>query len=273
MKALSASLFLWLIPVLSPVKAEDVGPPSWMQHITRLPPGDHANLRPVSLQYTLDWNHRVNAGRVGISIVQSEETKGRFVGDAEGRSTGFARILYPYDFQARSIVDRKTLRPLTFQLTEKERGSENSYDIVFESKRQLFTTTSKQKDEVISNTGRFGFDFGQDALSSAFYLRSQPLNDGDQITMVVTPFNRPYLASFEVIGRESHKIKGKTYNAIKLEAKVGKVNPDLTIKTYEKVKRTTLWFTDDEYRIPLEMQSQLAFGFVSARLDELKWID
>ena len=68
-------------------------------------------------------------------------------------------------------------------------------------------------------------------------------------------------------------MKGKVYETIKLNAEIGKVNPDLTIKTYEKVKSTTLWFSDDEYRIPLELQSQLTFGYVSARLDEMTWLE
>lgn len=273
MKALPIALFLLVISGRSAFSDEFTGPPEWMKNVTRLPPGNHANLRPVALEYTLDWNHRVNAGRVEISIVKSTENDGRFVGDAEGRSTGFARLLYPYDFRAKSIVDQTSLRPLTFQLVERERGSENSYDIIFETKRQIFTTTSKQKEETVSNTGRFRFDFGQDALSSAFYLRSQALKDGDEISMVVTPFNRPYLANFKVLGRESHDVKGKTYETIKLDAHIGKVNPDLSIKSYEKVKSTTLWFSDDEYRIPLELQSQLTFGYVSARLDEMKWLE
>lgn len=261
-----------LLTLLAPrLSGEDL--PGWMKHITRLPPGDHANLRPVSLEYTLDWNHRVNAGRVALSVSRNEGGEVRFVGKAEGRSTGFARLLYPYDFRARSIVDGSSLRPVTFQLVEKDRNNESSYDVVFETNRQIFTTTTKRDDEVLSNTGRFRFDFGQDVLSSAFYLRSQPLRDGDQISMVVTPFNRPYLTVFTVAGRETRKVKGTTYRTIRLEAEVGKVNPDLTIKTYEKVKRTSLWFSDDEYRIPLELQSQLTFGFVSARLDELKWLE
>ncbi len=272
MKASSVALLV-LFFATSLGADEPEGPPEWMRNVTRLPAGNHANLRPVSLAYTLDWNHQVNAGKVQVSIVKSEDPANRFVGDAEGRSTGFARLLYPYDFRARSIVDQNNLRPLTFQLVEKERSEENSYDIIFEPKRQIFTTTSKSKNETVSNTGRFRFDFGQDVLSSAFYLRSQELKDGDEISMVVTPFNRPYVTTFEVLGRESHKVKGKTYQAIKLDARVGKVNPDLTLKTYEKMKRTTLWFTDDEYRIPLELQAQLSFGFVSASLDEMKWLE
>jgi hypothetical protein len=272
MKAPLSFLFLFLFVQVS-AQDKTMGPPSWMKDITRLPPGNHANLRPVKLEYTLDWNNRVNAGRVDISVVRNSPDNNRFVGDANGHSTGFARILYPYDFRARSIVDQTSLRPLTFQLSEKERGSENNYDIIFEPKRQIYTTTSKLKGETLSNTSRFKFDFGQDVLSSAFYLRSQALKNGDEISMLVSPFNKPYLATFEVVGRESHKVKGKVYETIKLDATVGKVNSDLSIKSYEKIKKTTLWFTDDEYRIPLELQSQLAFGFVSARIDDLKWLE
>lgn len=255
-------------------QAENSGPPAWLQDVTRLPPGDHANLRPVHLDYTLAWNNRINAGEFEISIEKVGDDEPRFVGDAAGRSTGFARLLWPYDFRARSLVDEFSLRPITFQLREVERTEESSYDIIFEDDRQVFTTTSKKKDEEARTaTNRFSFDFGQDVLSSAFYLRSQALEPGEEISMVVTPFNKPYLARFTVVGSEERKIKGRRYQTIKLDAVVGKVNPDFSIKTYEKIKQTTLWVSDDEYRIPLELQSQLSLGFVSARLDDLKWLD
>ena len=273
MKASVLFLLLLLFPAGYFVAQEETESPVWMNGITRLPPGNHANLRPVSLEYTLDWNHRINAGKMDIAIIRDASNSAKLVGDATGSSTGFARFLFPYDFRAKSIVDQNSLRPLTFQLSEKDRNEENSYDIIFETKRQIFTTTSKRKETTLSSTERFKFDFGQDVLSSAFYLRSQALKNGDEITMLVTPFNRPYLTTFKVVGRESHKVKGKTYEAIKLNAEVGKVNADLSIKSYDKVKTTTIWFTDDEYRIPLELQSQLAFGYVSARLDELRWLE
>lgn len=245
-----------------------------MKSITRLPPGDHADLRPVHLDYTLAWNNRINAGEFQVSIEKTEEESTRFIGDATGRSTGFARVLWPYDFRARSLVDENSLRPIIFQLREKERNEESSYDIVFEDNRQIFTTTSKKKqEEAKTATNRFQFDFGQDVLSSAFYLRSQSLEPGEEVNMVVTPFNKPYIAKFTVLGSEERKIKGTRYQTIKLDAQIGKVNPDLSIKTYEKIKKTTLWVSDDEYRIPLELQSEISFGFVSARLDDLEWLD
>lgn len=254
--------------------AEPEGPPEWMKEVTRLPPGGYADLRPVHLDYTLAWNNRINAGELKVSIERVDDESPRLVGDATGRSTGFARALWPYDVRARSLVDEESLRPIVFQLSERERNEVSSYDIIFESNRQIYTTTSQRRDEESRTaTNRFQFDFGQDILSSAFYLRSHSLDPGEEITMVVTPFNRPYLARFKVLGRETRRIKGKRYETIKLDAKIGKVNPDLSIKTYEKIKETSLWVTDDEYRIPLELQSQISFGFVSARLDQLEWLD
>ncbi len=265
------AICLWIAPDAT---GQTEKSPSWMENITRLPPGDYAILRPVKLNYVLGWNNRVNAGKFEVSVARSTDKQGRFIGDATGQSSGFARLLYPYDFRARSIINESSLRPINFQLSEKERNSVNSYDIIFESARQVYTTTAKRKDQAATtNTTKFNFDFGQDILSAALYLRTQPLEIGEEISMVVAPFNHPYLAKCQVTGNESRKIKGKTYSTIRLDVEVGKINGDLSIKTYDHIKRTTLWMSNDEYRIPLELQTQISVGFISARLVELKWLE
>lgn len=272
------ALFFTVLAVLSTgiatVHAQSGDAPSWMEDVTRIPPGGHANLRPVKLGYTLSWNNRVNAGKFQISVIEPEDGTAQFIGDASGQSSGFARILWPYNFRARSVIAQDSLRPIVFQLDEKDRNATNSYDIIFESDRQVYTTTAQKRDEeAVTATSRFNFDFGQDVLSSAFYLRSHSLENGEKISMVVTPFNRPYLTELKVMGRETRKIKGKTYSTIRLDVRVGKINPDFSIKTYDKIKQTNLWVSDDEYRIPLELQSQISVGFVSARLVDLKWLE
>ena len=263
-----------LLSAASAHAADFTGPPEWMKNVTRLPPGGYANLRPVKMEFTLSWNNKINAGKVELSVTRSESSKGQFIGEASGKSTGFARVVWPYDFRARSIIDENSLRPITFQLSERERNEDTAYDIIFEQKRQLYTTTSRgENDELRTAKSKFKFDFGHDMLSSAFYLRSHRLENGDEISMVVSPFNKPYLSRFRVLGRETHKIKGKSYEAIKLDAEVGKINSDLSIKSYEKVKKSTLWIGDDEYRLPLELQSQISVGYISARLNDLKWLE
>src|SRR5690606_32167376 len=92
MKAILSCVFLSLFLSGNVLSEEPVGPPDWMKDITRLPPGDHVDLRAVALEYTLDWNNRINAGRVNIAIVNEGSRDEKFVGDASGRSTGFARL-------------------------------------------------------------------------------------------------------------------------------------------------------------------------------------
>lgn len=250
------------------------GDPPWSADITKGPPGNAADLRPVRLKYTIDWNKRVNAGYFEIAVNYDEGNKDRFYGEAEGHSTGFARLLFPYDATARALVGTKSLRPFRFAMTEVDRGSKNSYDIIFDSERHICKTVSASKNgEKTSREVIFDYDFGHDVLSSAFFLRSHPLADGDKITLAVTPFNRDYLATFEVEARENHKVKGVTYAAIRINAVVARVNADETVKYYDRIKKTTIWFSDDAYRIPLELQSQITFGSVSARLEEQAWLD
>ncbi|MDF1737993.1 MAG: DUF3108 domain-containing protein [Verrucomicrobiales bacterium] len=274
MKVCLFSLFLFLLAVtpMGSLRAQDT--PKWLKDVTRLPPGGHADLRPVKLDYTLSWNNRVNAGKFEVAIMRDGSSEGKFVGDASGKSTGFARLVWPYDFKARSIVSENSLRPLTFQLSERERNEVNSYDIIFGNNEQQFRTTSKKENtEAVSQSRSFKFDYGHDVLSSAFYLRSLELKKGQKVSMVVTPFNKPYLANFVVVGREVHKMKGTKYSAIKLDADVGKINGDLSIKNYEKIKKTSLWVSDDRYRIPLELQTYISVGYISARLIEMDWLD
>ncbi len=132
-----------------------------MKHITRLPPlrgsrGSPRRFPRIHPRLEPPGQRRPRRHR---DRARSEENSGRFVGDAEGRSTGFARLLYPYDFRARSIVDPDSLRPLTFQLSERDRGAENHYDIIFEPRRQIFTTTSKRDDESGLEHGALPFRF------------------------------------------------------------------------------------------------------------------
>lgn len=266
------SLFSLAITSMGTLCAQEA--PKWLQDVTRLPPGGHADLRPVKLDYTLSWNNRVNAGKFQVAIMRDGSNEQKLVGDATGKSTGFARLVWPYDFKARSIVKESSLRPLTFQLSERERNEVNSYDIIFGSNDQQYRTTSKKDDaKTVSQSREFKFDFGHDVLSSAFYLRSMALKKGQKVSMVVTPFNKPYLANFVVVGHEVHKMKGTKYSAIKLDADIGKINGDLSIKNYEKIKKTSLWVSDDRYRIPLELQTYISVGYISARLVEMDWLD
>lgn len=271
-------VLLVLLTIVDLAGQEEDGKPApdWMRNLTRRPPGPYSDLKPVSLSYNLSWKNTINAGKLTIDVLPSENGDGSYVGSAEGKSTGLARALWPYDFKAISKVDRDTLRPVVFSLNEEERNARNSYRIEFDEDHMVSNTvqvvTDKEDRDPIAHTSDFQHDFVQDVLSSVFYMRSQPLTTGETISMIVTPFNRPYYASAKVLGREKKRVKGKSYDTIKLDIKIGKIHSDLRMELYTKIEKATLWITDDTYRLPLELQADIAVGYISARLTDRKWL-
>ncbi len=247
----------------------------WFSELTKTAPSKNLNLRPVQLNFSLGWKNRLNAGAFSV-VVQEDGSAQNLVGKATGKTTGLARALWPYDMNATSTIGKSDLRSRNFAMTEKVRSKSASYKIDFEPTRQItqVTETNKKKNGGKPTTKKYNFpyDFGRDLLSSVFYVRSQPLNHGDKVTVLVSPSQKTYLARFQVTGRETRTVAKKNYQAIRLNLQISKVRHDLSLETYTKVKKITLWVTDDEYRLPLELQSDLFVGSVTARLDSYKWL-
>jgi len=264
-------------PAATKPAVEKIPDTAWLNDVTRVPPGENQNLESVYCEYGLSWNNVLNAGKLNVGIAKSEaaeDSPASYLGGANGKSSGIARALWPYDFEAASVVRQSDLRPIAFNMKEKERNRTLDYHILFESKKLVCSTTKPKEDgteDSVTHLLTYKHDFGQDLFSAILYLRSLPLKDGDEVDMVVTPFNRPYLAQFKVEGHEKKKIKGEKYDTIRLSAKIRKINKDLSIQNYDKMKKATIWLSEDEFRLPLEIHADLTVGFVSARLTKREW--
>jgi hypothetical protein len=262
-------------------KAKKTPPPpealAWMKEVTQVEPGAHGRLAPVQVSYGLSWNNVLNAGEFDVTLNPSAEVPDReWVGLAEGRSNGLARALWPYDVAAQSQVDRRSLRPRLFEVSETERNKTYSYRLEFSPKGVLTRTAmadakKKEVDPVVTEKN-YRFEAVHDVLSAVLYIRSLELAEGDVVKSVVSPFNRPYYTEFEVLGREERKIRGEKYQAIRLGVDIRKINSDRTLQAYDKMKKATIWLSDDEFRLPLEVQADIFVGFISARMTERKWL-
>jgi hypothetical protein len=265
------------------VKVKKPPPPpealEWMNEVTRLAPGAHSDLAPVKVSYGLSWNNVLNAGEFEVSLDRAaQEPETALLGVAEGRSNGLARVLWPYDVEAEALVDRRTLRPRLFEVAETERGMAHRYRLEFSPSRVVTHTSTREikpkkgDGAPIISEKTYRYDFIHDVLSAVLYIRSQALPEGDVLKVVVSPFNRPYHTEFEVLGREERKIKGETFDAIRLGIEIRKINSDRTLQTYEKMKKATIWLSDDEFRLPLEVQADIFVGYISARMTSREWL-
>lgn len=248
--------------------------PEWLKEVTLTKAGKEPRLKPCRVRYSLSWNHLINAGEASIQMTNGKggglAADKILTGEATARSSGVARLLWTYDCELKSQVDKASLRPLWFEHSATENNETVSYRTDFKPGSVVTVRNEKEAKtgKIKSSKRTFKYENVYDLLSSILCLRSLPLKDGNTITGVIQPFDKPYLVSFDVQGRESREYQGKDCDTVRLGVEIRKINKDLTLKEYKKLKTATLWVSEDEYRLPLEIRADIFIGYVAATLVE-----
>lgn len=105
-----------------------------------------------------------------------------------------------------------------------------------------------------------------DILSAFYYIRTQPLEVGQSV----------YLSSHEK--KKVYNLEVRVYKKETIETDAGKfrclvVEPLLKGEGIFKQKgRLQIWLTDDEYKIPIQMTSEIIIGHITSELTDIKGI-
>jgi hypothetical protein len=121
------------------------------------------------------------------------------------------------------------------------------------------TNTRKSDGRVKKREHTFSQSNLHDPLSAMLYIRSRRLKDGDVVHLALHPFKSAQYAQVKVLGREQHRGQA----CIKLDLKIRNVDKDTKqLKPYRKMKKATLWISDDADRILVELRSEVFIGDV-----------
>ena len=104
----------------------------------------------------------------------------------------------------------------------------------------------------------------QDALSSFYYFRTQPLPVGGSITFDYHASRKTAPLEVKVLGRQNIKTPAGRFDCLVIEPilKAGGI--------FKNKGRLVIWLTDDERRIPVMMRSKVLIGSISVVLQEVK---
>ncbi|MCW1922844.1 DUF3108 domain-containing protein [Luteolibacter arcticus] len=238
----------------------------WKTEVTPAKLGPHPKLAPQEFDYRLSWNGMVDAGKLTFTFgKQDPKFPSDFVSRVTGGSTGVASKLYKNDIAVISRLDPATLKPRACVGVQDE-GKE----VVTTRSTWAGTQVSSEHVTRVAKTGaetkvdsQFLFTPVHDVFSAMLHVRSHKLANGDKLVLPLMPFNRPYLARIEVLGRE----KFANRDTIKLSVSLQKIEPKTkTLLPYKKMKSTTLWLSDDANRIPVELRSEVFIGDVRMTL-------
>lgn len=238
----------------------------WNKQLT--PTGPFKKLSPEKLEYQLSWKGAINSGTVTFELgVKDARYPKAFLGHIHGRSTGAAYALFPYRFTFTSFSHAQSYLPILFvadEVDDKERvTTKNRYKapgVIHQSTTKVY----KIKDP-IEKQHTFTVQQAHDPLTAMLAVRAHPLKNGDSVNLCIHPFSSPYFAQIKVIGRELHLGQ----NCIKLDVAMQKIDlKSNQLKHYKKLKKATLWISDDAQRIPVELRCKVFIGDVRAVLEK-----
>jgi len=190
---------------------------------------------------------------------------------SSGKSSGFARTFWKYNYKFFSAIDPRELRSQSFfskeQDSEESLVTSNRFDkngLLCEQRMVVF-----KNGDVYDRRERFPYIEARDLLSTALYLRSLDWKEGDRIVELVHPFNGPYILEVTCRGKEMHSSKVNKKGEVlcyKLDIGIGKIDDDLELKNYKKFKKATMWVSDDEYRLPIHIKAEVFIGHIHTTL-------
>lgn len=259
--ALSGSLTLGL--------ADETG--DWQSKVTTAPPGDFPHLPPCLLTFNVNWNGLVKAGQADAVFRYNQDSSNLIV-TAKARSVGPARLLWPYDANQTTWIDAKNLKPIKVSQVEDDRRETNTYNTEFIGDFAFNKWTTEAKSAESTSVDRKERIFEQaamhDVVSAALYLRSQPLDElGQEFALVTFPFRDPYLVLLTLEDTEERKFNGEKIEAFKFDVQLSKVDEEGRLESQEdKFQSATVWLSNDEQRLPLELRSEIFIGSVRASL-------
>lgn len=243
--------------------------PEWTKQLTSSKAGSHPAIESSKLEYSLSWKGIVQAGYFDLEFAPKKISKpGHLVIKSTAYSQGVAKKLFPYNHSYWSEVKLGSLESHYFQATEidsKEKiVTTNHYSSTDVDLNEVTTNLETSKKTTLTKT--FGEPNVRDLLSAILFVRSQKLDVGETHNMLILPFKSPYLLKVKVEAKEKHEGK----NAIRLSFAMQKIQFDThELVAYKKLKKpVTLWLTDDNDRIPLEVRASVYIGDVRAVLSK-----
>lgn len=261
MKRLAIALVLFSVGSLPAAE------PEWKSELTTTTPGSHPQLAPSSLDLQLSWKGIVNSGKIRIDFAPKDAKKpGAYVIRSSASSLGAASALFPYRSDFWSEIDPQSLKPRLFHAVETDSDETTTTKNRHFSDRVECDEVSKALKGGLETSKSRVFRFAPvyEMFSAMLFIRSQKLDEGDKIALVINPFGTPYLLRVKVEAKESHMEQ----SAIRLTVGMRKIDTKtLELKPYKKLKNdATLWLSDDDKRVPIEFRAAVFIGDVRATL-------
>ncbi|MEW5796485.1 MAG: DUF3108 domain-containing protein [Candidatus Zixiibacteriota bacterium] len=197
----------------------------------------------------------ISAGTASMKVVRLIEWQGRpcYQVVTEARSNSFFSSFYRVEDRVESIIDAAGLFAWRFEkkLREGSYRSDRQYDFDQVNNRVIY------KSDTISVA-----PFVQDALSTLYYVRAQPLEVGKPLYVDNFIDGKHFHLEVQVLERESITVEAGTFDCFVVEPITQSVG------LFKHEGRLKVWLTADRLRMPVLMKSKVIIGSIAVELTD-----
>lgn len=200
--------------------------------------------------------------------------KNRGLTDIGGRkayviqTTAFSAPVIDAFFKVRDVnyswLDAENFYSLGYAQSVREGNYKRDEWLTFDYAQNLYYGEIQKKDapRVISGPLPAGV---LDMLTSLYFVRAQKLTAGTDVVFDIINREKQYPLVVKVLGKERVKTAAGTFDCVLVEPQFRGEGIFVS-----KGKSLKVWLTDDEYKMPVKMKTEVFIGSVSAELLEYK---
>lgn len=195
----------------------------------------------------------ISAGSASMEVLRLIEYQGRpcYQVGTVARSNSFFSSFYHVEDRVESIIDAAGLFAWRFEkhLREGSYSADRQHDFDQISHRVVY------KDDTIEIA-----PYVQDALSTLYYVRTQPLEVGKSFFLDNFIDGKKYHLEVQVLKREAVTVEAGTFDCIVVEPITQSVG------LFKHEGQLKVWLTDDRLRMPVLMKSKVIVGSIAVEL-------
>ncbi len=163
-----------------------------------------------------------------------------------------------------SWLDAKSFYSLGYTQSLREGNYKRDEWVIFDYPNQTYYGEVKKKGDPREISGPLTQQV-LDILSALYYVRTQPLESGQDIIFDIINREEQYPLIVKVLGKETIKTSAGKFKCIVVEPQFRGEGIFVS-----KGKSLKVWLTDDKHKMPVKMKTEVFIGSVSAELLEYK---
>ncbi len=184
------------------------------------------------------------------------------------QTTAFSASVIDSVFKVRDVnyswIDTRNFTSWGYTQSLREGNYVRDEWVIFDDAHHRYYGEVKKKKEPRTIAGEMTIPV-LDVLSSLYYVRAQKLEVGKDIIFDIINREEQYPLVVKVTGKETVKTAAGKFNCFVVEPQFRGEGIFVS-----KGKSLKVWLTDDKYKMPIKMQTEVFIGSVSAELLEYK---